>query len=431
MQTCEDATHIQPPFRQPKPILRWTAFALALAGWLLSFTLLLSVAGRPKPGGLLDAVCGGSQRDGANWDCRSVLRSKWGYWPHDQPPHIPVSAYGMAYFTFVGLWYLFIGPTTRGRGAYHALVTALILWGCWESLSFIWIMATKLHQWCAFCLAVHSINAALLIVTLAAWPWKTPTTPPRPHPTGRLALAAVTAALLAGVAHLMVVLLFIQGTDLRRTGTAYRNLVSDPAYVVWHHGRQPQVEIPLRPDDIFLGSPDAPNTVVVFSDFQCTACREAHNVLNELAEKRPNDVRIIYRHFPQDPACNPHPRYAAGMHPVACEAARAYEAVRVTGRATTANAMRALLYERQAELGNRPFVRWANELGLDGFLFERTMISTEASERITEDVVLATELNIADHGVPTLFLNGRRVIGWKKPEIWDALLRPLPSSPAP
>lgn len=431
MQTCEDATPSQPPFRQPKPVLRWTAFALACAGWLLSFLLLLSVGSQPKPGGLLDAVCGGSQQDGTNWDCRSVLRSKWGYWPQDKPPHIPVSAYGMAYFAFVGLWYLFIGPTTRGRGAYHALLTALIFWSCWESLGFIWIMATQLHQWCAFCLGVHTINAGLLIVTIAAWPWKTPATPPRPHPTGRLALATATAALLAGVVHLAVVLLFIQGTDLRRTGTAYRELVSDPAYVVWHHGRQPQVEIPLRPDDVFLGSPDAPNTVVVFSDFQCTACRQAHTVLEKLAKDRPDNVRVVYRHFPQDSACNPHPRYAGGMHPMACEAARAYEAARILGSPGIANAMRAKLYERQSELGNRPFTKWAEDLGLAPSAFDEAAQSEAAGNRIADDIALATDLNIADRGVPTLYLNGRRVIGWKKPEIWEALLQPTPSTPNP
>lgn len=431
MENCAAATALPTPFQQPKPGLRWTAFALAVVGWLLSFLLLLSVGGQPKPGGLLDAVCGPAQHGEASWDCRSVLRSKWGSWPRENPPHIPVSAYGMAYFAFVGLWYLLIGPPTRGRGLYHAVVAAVVVWGCWESLGFIRIMATQLHQWCALCLGVHAVNAGLLLVTIAAWPWKTPASPRRPHPTGRLALATVTAALLASVVHLAVVLLFVQGADLRRVGTAYQQLVGDPAYVVWHHNRQPHVEITLRPDDVFLGSPNAPNTVVIFSHFQCTACREAHGVLEELARTRPEDVRIVFRHFPQDPACNPDPKYTAGTYPVACEAARAYEAARIVGGPDSANALRQRLYAHQTELEARPLEDWAASLGLDPAAFAEALRSAAAGARIADDIAVGTELGIAETGVPALFLNGRRVIGWKKMPIWDALLQPAAASPPP
>jgi predicted DsbA family dithiol-disulfide isomerase/uncharacterized membrane protein len=417
------------PFRQPRVCWRWIAFGLSGAGWLVSLTLLLSVAGAPRGGTLLDTFCGGVDQADRGWDCRSVLNSQWGYLQlgvEGSGLKIPVSALGMAYFAFVGLWYLFIGPTTRDRRIYHALLLLIVLHGAARSAHFIWIMAFTLHQWCIGCLAAHVLNFALLAVTFIAWPWRAPAVPWRPHPTGRLALAAVTAGLLAAFAHLAVMVVLVQRDWMNRIGTAYREVIEDPAYVLWRYQRQPEVDLSGRDDAVYAGDAEAPYRLVVFSDFQCTQCRRAHRMFDELLQKYPAKLRIAFRHAPQDPACNPDPRYQSGGHPVSCEAARALEAARMVGGREAAQRLSSILFENQAALESEPMSAWAALAGLDADAFAAALDAPAAAECVRQDIALAARIGV-EH-VPMVYLNGRRLDGWSNPSTWEALLTPPPTT---
>ena len=46
------------------------------------------------------------------------------------------------------------------------------------------------------------------------------------------------------------------------------------------------------------GNPDAPVTIIEFSDFQCPYCARGFTTIEQLLEKYPDDVKFIYLHFP-------------------------------------------------------------------------------------------------------------------------------------
>jgi protein-disulfide isomerase len=46
------------------------------------------------------------------------------------------------------------------------------------------------------------------------------------------------------------------------------------------------------------GKPDAPVTLMVFSAFTCPYCGEAKKQIDQLKAKYPNDLRIVFKHFP-------------------------------------------------------------------------------------------------------------------------------------
>lgn len=46
------------------------------------------------------------------------------------------------------------------------------------------------------------------------------------------------------------------------------------------------------------GKPDAPVTLMVFSAFTCPYCAEAKKQMDVLKAKYPNDLRIVFKHFP-------------------------------------------------------------------------------------------------------------------------------------
>jgi uncharacterized membrane protein/predicted DsbA family dithiol-disulfide isomerase len=151
------------------------------------------------------------------------------------------------------------------------------------------------------------------------------------------------------------------------------------------------------------GPPSAPVTIVEFSDFECPACLQAFEDLHDLVKHR-NDVRLVFRHFPLDPRCNPQVQHA--MHPDACLAAYAAECAGAQGRFWEYHD---LLFEHQHTLDRDNLFRFARELDLDVATFRACLDSPETLARVRDDVRAGAELAISS--TPTIFINGRRLEG--------------------
>src|SRR5690606_11545460 len=63
------------------------------------------------------------------------------------------------------------------------------------------------------------------------------------------------------------------------------------------------------------GPPDAPITLVEFSDYQCPYCKSAEKIVAEVLDRYPTQVRLVYRHFPLD---NIHPQARGAAEAAAC-----------------------------------------------------------------------------------------------------------------
>ena len=63
---------------------------------------------------------------------------------------------------------------------------------------------------------------------------------------------------------------------------------------------------------------DAPIQVVIFSDFQCPACKMLTTVVHEMAEKYEGKINIQYFFYPLDHNCNPEMKRP--LHAFACQA---------------------------------------------------------------------------------------------------------------
>lgn len=413
---------VPPRFVQPRPLVRWAALATAVAGWGLC--LLLTQASLPgaRQTPLLDTLCG--RGEGGTGGCRGVLASAYGSVPLSRQEgslRLPVSILGMGYFASVGLWFLFIGPPTRSRAAWHALLLALVLVGAGVSIFYVRVMATTLREWCPLCVAVHGLNGLLLLLALLSLPWrKASASALVPHPSARLVAATVTASILIAFAHVAAALTFVIGGQAQRLSDAYRRVVEDPDYAVWNWERQPAVELPTRDSAAFTGPADARLTVVVFSDFQCPRCRAAHTALSNLAADPNASVRFAMRHFPLDAACNDDPRYGGpGGHVDACRAARAVEAARLVGGEAAAWRMTEHLFSKRGNLVGEDEATWAAAIGLDAS--ELAGALPRGVALVAEDVALGRRLGIHEVGVPMVFVNGRRFDGWSVAAAWDRL----------
>lgn len=143
------------------------------------------------------------------------------------------------------------------------------------------------------------------------------------------------------------------------------------------------------------GPADAPVTIVEFADFECPFCGGLFSTLKMIELAYPGKVRVVYRHFP-----------LTKIHPYAQKAAEAAVCAGEQGRFWE---MHDSLFRSQRDLGVESLKRRAKELGLDVTAFDVCLDSGRTAARIKEDATDATKAGV--RGTPTLFINGRMLLG--------------------
>jgi protein-disulfide isomerase len=145
----------------------------------------------------------------------------------------------------------------------------------------------------------------------------------------------------------------------------------------------------------WIGNPRAPVRMVVFSDFQCPACRALFERTAALQARNPGRVAILYRHYPLP------------NHPFARDAAVASECAAEQGRFEP---FHELLFRDQEAIGTRSWEEFARGAGVpDVPRFDGCLRGTEARRRVAADIAAGDELGI--DGTPTTIVEGRKVTG--------------------
>ncbi len=142
----------------------------------------------------------------------------------------------------------------------------------------------------------------------------------------------------------------------------------------------------------FLGAPEAPVEIVVFSDFQCPHCSRMGPLFEQILEANPETVKIVHKDFPIRGHKNARPAAIAAQ--AAHEQGKFWE-------------FHDELYKNMRNLSPKKFTEIAAQLGLDPDKFKKDQESPIISQRITKDQQDAKLAGI--HGTPTLFVNGRQV----------------------
>lgn len=144
-----------------------------------------------------------------------------------------------------------------------------------------------------------------------------------------------------------------------------------------------------------MGPPDAPVTVVVFSDFQCPYCAALAKRLRAVRQMYPTQVSVVYRHFP------------LASHPYAIDAARASECAAEQGRF---EAFHDALFAGRDSLGVEAWERFATTAGVGNLrAFSRCVRASTAVPALARDTVAGDQLHVS--GTPTLLINGTMLVG--------------------
>lgn len=181
------------------------------------------------------------------------------------------------------------------------------------------------------------------------------------------------------------------------------------AMVVSRWSRAPKRDIPIDSGrDFVLGPEDALVTFVEFSDFQCPYCRTAANGVHDILREFPSAVRLVFKNFPLDVACND--MLGKPMHHLACEAAAVAWCAGQQDEALFWEVHDAFFREPQWNAATLD--RIPDDNGVDRDSLEACLASDTPEAAIREDIKTGRELGVS--GTPVFFANGRRVSDYRR-----------------
>jgi protein-disulfide isomerase len=161
--------------------------------------------------------------------------------------------------------------------------------------------------------------------------------------------------------------------------------------------------LPLEGSYVF-GNPNAPATIVTFTDYQCPFCSRFYPGAHDVVKALPDKVKLVIKHFP------------LGFHQMAKPAAKAALAAGLQGKFYE---MSDLLFQNAAALSDDKFKELAKQAGLNVDQFTKDLKDKDAEfeKKIQADMMLAGNSDV--RGTPTYFLNGKKsnardLEAWKK-----------------
>ena len=160
---------------------------------------------------------------------------------------------------------------------------------------------------------------------------------------------------------------------------------------------------PVDKKEHILGKENAYVTILVYSDFQCASCAKLASLLKSFVEKYPQDVRVVFRHFPLE-----------SLHDKAALSAQAAEAAALQGKFWE---MHDFLFSKQSEwLEQKPekFKTWileqATELGLDQARLQSDMNSPAVVSMVQNTWDEGQKIKLP--GVPVILINNE-IMKWQ------------------
>jgi len=209
--------------------------------------------------------------------------------------------------------------------------------------------------------------------------------------------------------------LFEYAVSLAEEGTLADAYVSQPQEAAQPTPRGP---VEVSTDGAYsIGDPDAPVTIVEFTDFQCPFCSRHFlqtfpQIVAEYVDT--GKVRYVFMDFP-----------LSSIHP---QAQLASEAARCAGDQAAYAEMHDLLFARQDAWKGRDdaaaiFSGFAGELGLDTAAFDACLATRQHEDAVLADLEYGTSLGI--DGTPAFFVNGHFISGAQPFEVFQQAIESL------
>jgi protein-disulfide isomerase len=168
--------------------------------------------------------------------------------------------------------------------------------------------------------------------------------------------------------------------------------------------KQPSIPLEISADnDPVIGNPDAPITIIEFSDFQCPFCARFHiqtlpTIMEEYIEK--GSVKLVFRDFP-----------IQSIHPNAVPASVAAECANEQGKFKQ---MHDILFEKQNEWSNLEtvyaielFNQYSEQINLEQEQFSSCLSTAKYVKEIQNDLDDGRTYGVT--GTPGFFIGNQQI----------------------
>ncbi|MEK6579082.1 MAG: thioredoxin domain-containing protein [Bdellovibrionota bacterium] len=302
-------------------------------------------------------------------------------------------AFGLPVSSFVVGWFLALfGVLWMARDRFwyrESLRAAFLLTGVGSVLSIIYfgIMVAVLHTYCLLCIGVDLISLISFGIIISL----------KPEPLSKAKLDRAKWKSFAILTALGVAA-SVFGLKVFETSKVSNSDIEEMVSSVFISA---PISISSGPEFPSLGSPQAPITIVEFSDFQCPYCRASALMLNTLLNRFPGKIRVVFRNFPLDQACNRMMQNPG--HTYSCEAARVALCAHQQGKFQPAYEA---IFEKQSALAPGKAAEFAIAAGVDATTLQSCVSTPEVQDKVTKDIEEGIKLQVK--GTPAFYINGYR-----------------------
>jgi protein-disulfide isomerase len=157
-----------------------------------------------------------------------------------------------------------------------------------------------------------------------------------------------------------------------------------------------------------LGRLDARVTIVEFSDFECPFCKRVEPTLRALRDRFGDKLRLVWKN------------QALPVHVQAEPAAELAMAIRAHRGNAAFWKFHDRLFESQPDLSDDMLVKLAIQMGLRDAEAREVLAEHSYRNEIEADEGLAEDFGV--RGVPSFFINGRKVVGAQPAEVFIAIV---------
>lgn len=373
---------------------------LAAAGGVLATRILITDLA-VFDGGLVSGwLCGGTGR----WDCNAVAahESAW-------LAGLPLSLWGLLFYIVV--FWLALGATLLpGEDRKTMAVAGAAV--CAAAVAFDaylgYVMVARVGSLCGQCLATYAINVLLAVgfgwlarSLPGAFSWRRllPSWPGlggKDAGPGRSIGWMKLAGTLALVAALGAAFLFGY-TRVADSRTYSEEQIAD---FLERIGGPPEIDMARFDGQPSLGPANAPVTIALVGDFQCTFCRSLAVTMERLRRRYPDRMRMVFVNAPLDSDCNPD--VPDKLHPRACWLAQAGECARRMGKFWE---FHDLVYMRIPfpRVGRSVVLDHLSEIGIDRDALLKCVETPAAKAEVARDLALVKVLHMS---TPSFVVNG-------------------------
>jgi protein-disulfide isomerase/uncharacterized membrane protein len=273
------------------------------------------------------------------------------------------------------------------------------------SLYLAYVALVLLRTVCLLCTGLYVVNAGLIVVAASLYS----AVQREGRRGGRDQGSGLVRWMVFGAAASLLVVLAAVAWEAGSSRTEI-----DPDFERWYDSLPLAAALP--PARHVKGGSDAPVVITEFSDFECGHCAKAYRAIKSALPRFGKDVRVVFHHFPLDPACNP--SISSGGHRSACLAAMAAECASQQGKFWEYHD---LLFDNQESLSRDRMLRFADELDLERARFEQCLASDDTRRAVQSDIEAGERLQITS--TPTMFFNRRTVRGALEGDVLESAIR--------